>query len=146
MPEQQQPETTNRPPSQLPDRWTADLNPDWLEGQNSGANGPHPEKEPIFTADNEKYLHNLLKARGFTAADLKAIPIVPDGSLLEEGATYIDLLYPERGEFKSRGDIEAQPGHAYVAKSSVDYLLWNRLRGVTNPERLDRADDSSVTP
>ena len=30
----------------------------------------------------------------------------------------------------------ATPEHWYVPKDAVDYELWNRLVGVSNPERL----------
>jgi hypothetical protein len=33
--------------------------------------------------------------------------------------------------------MEAGPDAWYVAKSDIDYLLWNRLLGVTNPELVE---------
>jgi hypothetical protein len=31
--------------------------------------------------------------------------------------------------------------NGYVPKSEVDYILWNRLISVDDPERLDEADE-----
>ena len=33
--------------------------------------------------------------------------------------------------------MEATANHWYVPKTEVGYVLWNRLTGVQNPERLD---------
>lgn len=140
----QMPEGTARNPSDLPEaQYAADLNPNFLNGQNSGAAGPHPELVGTRNAYDDKTIQRMFADR-IANSDLKQIPIMPDGSLLEEGATYIDLYDPELREFTSRGDIEAGPGSAYVPKSAVDYQLWNILRNVPNQERQDNADDSSV--
>lgn len=72
--------------------------------------------------------------------DLKQISIIPDGTRLDQGATYIDLL-GNREEFSAHGSMEAGRGHAYVAKADVDYQLWNRLIGVDTPERLGTEDE-----
>jgi hypothetical protein len=65
---------------------------------------------------------------------------LPEGSRLEQGATYVDLADPARREFTATGAIHARPGAYYVPKHEVDYVLWNRLIGVTNPERLDEGN------
>ena len=64
---------------------------------------------------------------------------MPEGSRLEQGATYIDLAQDEPKEFTALGNMEAGPQNCYVLKSAVDYSLWNRLIGVENPERLGTA-------
>jgi hypothetical protein len=73
---------------------------------------------------------------GITDDGLKQIPVLPDGARLEQGATYIDLRDPHRREFTATGDMVAERDHWYVAKDSVDYELWNRLIGISNPQRL----------
>lgn len=113
-----------------------DLNPDFLAGENYGDQGPHPEKRPGHTAYDVKGAHNALD--GFTDDDLKQIPIMPAGSRLEQGATYIDLRTPQPREFTATGGMEATEGHWFVPKSDVPYTIWNRLIGVDNPARLDR--------
>ena len=77
----------------------------------------------------------------FSEDELKQIPILPSGSRLRQGATYVDLRDPSRHEFTALGNTEAGPGNRYVAKDSVDYVIWNRLIGVQNPERLQQAGE-----
>jgi hypothetical protein len=123
---------TPRPGEQHPEKWRRDLNPDAMAGANYGTSGPHPEVD-ARTAHDYKDVNRAL--RGFTDDELKQIPVLPAGSRLEQGATYIDLAAPEPREFTATGDMEAHRGQRLVLKSSVDYTLWNRLIGVTGPER-----------
>ena len=122
-----------RPGAQHPDEWRGDLNPDPMAGQNYGTTGKHPEKWAP-TAYEVKEVHRRL--RDWTDDDLKQIPVVPAGSRLEQGATYIDLAAAHPAEFTATADMEAGPQHCYVPKSEVDYQIWNRLIGVAEPERL----------
>lgn len=124
---------------QHPDTWRQDLNPDAHAGQNRGRIGPHPEKA-ARTAYEIKAIHRQFN--GFTDDELKRIPVMPSGSRLEQGATYVDLQDPALREFQATGDMQADANHWYVPKSEVDYQLWNRLIGVTDPERLGEADEA----
>jgi hypothetical protein len=128
-----------RPGEQHPEEWRRDLNPDTQAGQNIGRGGPQPALDAP-TAYEVKQIHRQF--HGFTDDELKRIPILPQGSRLEQGATYVDLQDPQLAEFTATGDMQAAPGHWYVPKNEVDYQLWNRLIGITNPERLGDADDS----
>jgi len=132
------PEKLFRPGAQHPEQWRQDLNPNAMAGQNLGPAGPHPELH-ARTAHDLKPLHRRM--RDFRDAELKQIPVLPPGSRLEQGATYIDLRAPEPEEFTARGDAEAGPDNWYVPKDAVDYQLWNRLIGVQNPERLGTAGE-----
>jgi hypothetical protein len=123
---------------QHPEEWRQDLNPDANAGQNYGSAGD--ARLEAATAYDIKELHNALD--GFTADELKRILVLPAGSRLQQGATYIDLSTPDRNEFKAMGNVEAGPGNWFVPKSEVDYQVWNRLIGVTNPERTGEADDA----
>lgn len=110
------------------------------QGQNRGVE--MLDRDPITrTAYDHKGLHG--KLREFTDDALKQITLVPLGARLEQGATYLDLN-GDRRAFTAIGNMEAGPDNAYVAKTSVDYDLWNRLIGVSDPERLGLANDSSV--
>jgi hypothetical protein len=80
-----------------------------------------------------KTLHNRLN--GYSDDELKGIPIMPRGSRLEQGATYINLRDDKPQEFRAMGNMVAEKNKWYVPKSEVDYMLWNRLIGVDNPER-----------
>ena len=121
------------------DEFEHDLNPNPMAGQNSGMEGSHPEKDAP-TARDIKEIHNQFP--DLTNDELQQLPVLPEGSRLEQGAVYLDLRTLSRGEIKARGDMEAGPHNWYVPKSEVDYQLWNRLIGVTNPERTGQADDS----
>ena len=127
------PDKAFRPGQQHPDGWRDELNPNLMAGQNLGLENPHPEQDSR-TAYDLKDAHRLLE--GITDDGLKQIPVLPEGARLEQGATYIDLRDPQRREFKATGDMAADRDHWYVPKDAVDYELWNRLIGVTNPQRL----------
>lgn len=126
-----------RPGMQHPQPWREDLNPQPYAGQNRGVQTPMREG-PTRTAYDMKELHRELD--GFDNEELKRIPVLPEGTRLQQGATYLDLT-GDRREFTAMGDMEAEPGRVYVPKDRVDYPLWNRLIGVRNPERLDQADE-----
>lgn len=127
-------------PQHHPQDYPSDLNPNMLAGENYGDQGPHPERDGRSAFD-VKELHGQLS--NLTNAELKDVQIIPEGSRLEQGATYLDLRHPERGEFVAMGGMTAGPDNYYVLKSATDYELWNRLSGVTDSERLD---ETSVGP
>ena len=113
------------------------MNPDAGAGINDGRPGLAKD---ATTAYEVKEVHRQF--HGFTDDELKRIPILSQGSRLEQGAVYVDLQDPGLNEFKAMGDMEAKPGHWYVPKSEVDYQLWNRLIGIANPERLGDAGEA----
>jgi hypothetical protein len=119
---------------QHPKEWRQDLNPHTMAGQNLGAVDPQ-EAPQAPTAYDLKAAHRQFS--DLSADELKRIHILPTGTRLEQGATYFDMKNPARGEFTARGDMEAGPTEWCVAKSDTDYQLWNRLIGVTTPERLE---------
>jgi hypothetical protein len=120
------------------DPYQSDLNPHAMAGQNIGAAGAHPEKE-TRTVHDVKELH--VQFSEWSDGDLKQIPVVPEGSRLEQNATYIDLMAVTPHEFTATGSMEAGAGHRYVPKSEVPYELWNRLLGVTNVIRTGVAEN-----
>jgi len=128
-----------RPGEQHPDQWRGDLNPEAMAGQNVGAKGPHPE-QGARTAYDFKDVHDRLSEMDDDV--LKGVPILAEGSRLEQGAIYFDLRDPAGGELKARGDTVAGPGQALVPKSAVDHYTWNWLIGVRNPERLGTASET----
>lgn len=118
----------------VPEQWREDLNPEFEAGQNYGMRGEQAEM-PMVPASDIKEVVDMLS--GFTDGELNSVLVLPIGGRLEQGATYIDLADPERREFTAMGGMVAGPDHYYVAKEKTGYVLWNRLIGVTNPERLD---------
>jgi hypothetical protein len=123
---------------QHPEEYRHDLNPHANAGQNLGIIGEHPEKS-ARTAYDIKELHNRM--RDFADADLAQIRVLPVGTRLEQGASYIDLNDPARGEFTATGEMTAESGNYYVPKTEVHYQLWNRLLGVENPERTGAGNE-----
>lgn len=111
-----------------------DLNPHPAAGQNFGLAGPHPEKDRPLNAHDVKEAHRIL--HDFHDDVLRQIPILPIGSRLEAEAAYLDLRDPDRREFHARAGMEAGEQNLYIPKREVDYQLWNRLLGVTTPERI----------
>jgi len=114
---------------QHPAEYRADLNPDYTAGENRG-----PDQHDFRTAYDIKDLHERL--RDFRDDQLKQIPILAEGTRLEQGATYFDLRFPERRIFQAMGGMLAGPENWYVAKGEVDYQLWNLLTGVDDWDRL----------
>lgn len=114
-----------------PDEWDRDLHPDPEAGQNRGRT---PDRELGFrTAYDIRPLHRSMS--GWQDDDLKGIPVLPPGERLQQGATYLDLRDPGRGEFTASGNMTAGEENAYVPKDQVPYPTWNRLRGIDDPER-----------
>jgi hypothetical protein len=113
-----------------PDEWAADLNPNHMAGQNVGqeSDGFKPSGTTAFHL--RKRGHEL---RGLDDNDLKQVPVLPEGTRLQQGATYVDLTSDRPEEFRATAEMIAQPGHAYAPKDRVPYEVWNRLIGEPKP-------------
>src|SRR4051812_22695042 len=98
-----------------PDEWQQDLNPNHLAGQNVGteAAAGHTSERTAFHLRK-----NGMDLRG-SDDDLKQVPLVAHGDRLQQGATYVDLMQGTPEEFTARGDMSADPGHAYAPKDRV---------------------------
>lgn len=113
-----------------PDEWQADLNPDHMAGQNIGPptdTGSEPDRTAFHLRKAGLDLGPL------DDEELKRVPIVPAGTRLQQGATYVDLKRNPPLEFRARADMAARPGDAYVPKDRVPYEIWNRLIGDEKP-------------
>jgi hypothetical protein len=121
------------------DDFDRDLNPDEFAGRNAGPADAQAEK----AAPTARDLKAVDSGLGWlTDEALRRIPLLPAGSRLKQGATYIDLKSPHPREFTATAGMEAGPDNWFAPKSEVDYQLWNRLIGVDDPERLGRADEA----
>ena len=129
-----------QPKDRTPDDFDQDLHPNTNAGINHQQLGANPEVDAP-NADSLTHLHNILT--DFTNDELRRIVVLQPGDRLEQGATYLDLRKPDREEFRATGEITVGPPNLnlIVPKSEIDYQLWNRLRGVDNPERTGQADD-----
>jgi hypothetical protein len=115
-----------------PEPYQDDLNPQAMAGQNLGVPEAQPSKHAP-TAYDLKPVHERFKS--FADDELKQLRVLPVGSRLEQGATYIDLNNLDLGEFTAMGDMQVGRGNWLVAKKDVHYELWNRLLGVEPSER-----------
>jgi hypothetical protein len=133
MSDHRNPDRPSVPPQAVqkhPDEWDRDLNPNRLAGQNIGQLSDE-------VGDANRTAFHLRKAgymlRGVEDEDLKQVPVLPAGTRLQQGATYVDLTDPEPHEFTARADEQAREGNAYVPKDRVPYEIWNRLIGEEKP-------------
>ncbi|GCE29661.1 hypothetical protein KDA_51450 [Dictyobacter alpinus] len=132
------PQKEPRPKHVQEDDFVADLRPDNFAGANYGLLS---EPQDIgLRASDIKELYGTLA--DLTHDELRNIVIVPLGTPLEQGAKYIDLQHLERGEFVAMAGMVADEDHYYVPKKRTDYVLWNRLRQIHNPARLDEPETS----
>jgi hypothetical protein len=113
---------------QHPEEYRQGLNPDYRAGENPG-----PVDHEMRHGDEIKDLYDLQPE--LSDDELKQIPILVEGTRLEQGAVYFDLRNPERGEIRAFGAMEAGRDNWYVPKSDCDYTLWNRLLELRRPGR-----------
>src|SRR5882762_2462943 len=82
------------------------------------------QQAQVRSAYDIKVVHRGL-ADTFRDDELKKIPLLPRGRRLEQGATFYDLC--EGREFTAQGNQVVERDDCVVAKSMVDYQIWNRL-------------------
>jgi hypothetical protein len=102
-----------------------DLNPSHMAGQNIGEPGDREARS--VTAYDVKELHRSLSR--YSDDELKQIPVLTEGSRLQQGATYIDLAEPRPTEFRVNGGVTIGRAQLIVPKDRVPYSLWNKLIG-----------------
>jgi hypothetical protein len=115
-----------------PDEWQQDLNPNHLAGQNIGEGSQRHEQTDVTAFHLRKRGREL---RGLDDNDLKQVPILAEGTRLQQGATYVNLAEDEPQEFTAVGNLTAEAGDAYAPKDKVPYEVWNRLIGEPKPGR-----------
>lgn len=81
--------------------------------------------EAIRTAADVQREHRVLL--GLDAEDLRSLPLLPAGALLERGQRYLDLQNPARGEFPGSGREGVRPGQRVVARPSATSEVWRAL-------------------
>ena len=108
------------------DEFAPDLNPEPQAGMNYGDVGPDTTEGTPASEMKDLTGGNLA---GLSDAELKGIPVVPAGTRLEQGKTYINIDKLDEGEFTGMAYHEVGPDDRVVAKDAVDYDTWNKLRG-----------------
>ena len=109
-----------------PGEFQRDLEPNRMAGQNVGPDVVDREV-PLPSAHELKDVHRMLS--DFTDDELKQIRVLPPGTRLQQGATYVDLAAEPREEVKVNAGVVAREGQVLVAKKDVPYTVWNRLLG-----------------
>jgi hypothetical protein len=117
-----------------PPEWRRDLNPNAMAGQNVGVDEPQPARDPGNAAYDRKDISALLGDR-FDADELQRIRVLPPGTPLQQNASYIDLKNLDAGELRGRAGLIAQPDQWLVEKRETPRGIWNRLRGIEDPQR-----------
>lgn len=129
---------SNRKPPQFeekhPPGWRDILNPAHMAGQNIGGESLEAGSSVRHVRDR-KDAGELLP--GFTDAELREIPLVPEGQRLENGATYVDLRDPDRQPFTASARNVASRGSLLVPKAEVPYQYWNRIIGRAGARRTE---------
>lgn len=134
------PQHHTQPKDREPDEFDRDLRSNTDEGINHSQLGANPDQSAPNAADLTE-LRRLLP--DWRTDELRRLVVLQPGDRLEQGAVYIDLRHIFRGEFTANKPEDVGPPDLYlfIPKQQTDYLLWNKLRGVDNPERLDQADE-----
>ena|SRR6185437_9453696 len=131
---------------QHPTDWK-DIAPEWNDDLHPNARDIQRQQEEKHAPGKFGLMAEAIKAlqqgalRDLTDEQLRAIPVLPVGSRLRQGATYLDLNDSQRRPFTATGAMIAGESNYYVPKDNIDYTLWNRLIGITNPERLDIGEE-----
>ncbi len=118
--------TNPKGPDRGPDEFADDIAPATPSLELSG----HADES--VSAVEDKSLHERLPQ--LDNAELARLPVLQAGTRLEQGHTYLDLNDLRRGPFKALGSQEAGKQNRYIAKTDVDYELWNELAGDREPE------------
>lgn len=84
----------------------------------------HPPQGGRRVAAEEKDLVERLDA--LNGEELDQLTVLLPGTPLHQGSTYLDLDGDCR-PFVALGRDKVRPGHRYVAKHDVDYVLWHHL-------------------
>jgi hypothetical protein len=121
-----------------PQPFQAEMNE--LAGQNHSMGG-HPLPPALRSAYDFKELHGELG--DLSNDELKEIEVLAEGSHLEQGTRYLDLQNRDEGDFVAAAKMIAGPANFYVPKKGMDYIIWNRLLGVTMPARLDESEEAN---
>jgi hypothetical protein len=122
-------ELTNPKGKQPEDDFSADLGP-------ATPSASAPGSVESLPADQDKDLHRKLPK--LDGAELARLTILPAGTRLEQGGTYVDLNDLDAGPFKAIGGREAAPRERLVAKREIDHELWNRLVGADAETEIER--------
>jgi hypothetical protein len=79
-----------------------------------------------------KQLHKGLS--NLPEEELDQIRVLPEGTKLETGVSYIDLKDIDKGEFVATDEMRAEPNNWYVAQKDIPLNLWYVLLDLKEKE------------
>lgn len=115
-----------------PSPWQEDLNPDHMSGQNIGVQSAG-DGQTLTAADIKELVEEL---QDFTMDELRQIPVLRAGTRLQQGASYLDLRDPQGEAFTATGEMTVEDDDWYVPELATPYQFWNRLLGMSDPQRI----------
>ena len=127
-----QKEKQGRPNDSQADEFQQDIYAQPKPNLNYGHTGQASEVASTLNAYEIKELHSQLK--GFSKDEMQQITVLPPGTPLNEGTKYVDLMDDGRQVITGATGMTVGNNSYYVAKNEVDYLVWDRLIDVSNPE------------
>ncbi len=95
----------------------------------TGQLGAMAPNEEALQGDAIKEVYALLP--DWHKDELRRLKVVPPGERLKTGGVYADLRAPMHGELIATGE-ETVGSELLIAKSDVDYEIWNKLLHYTN--------------
>lgn len=97
--------------------------------QHTGQQAMMPTSEDDRNATDEKGVYDLLHAAGWHKDEIRRVLLVPRGTRLKMGGTYLDLRNPAAGELTAHGEEEVHD-EWLVAKRDEDYEIWDKLKAL----------------
>jgi hypothetical protein len=120
--------TIHRPEDTHPHPSQNELNANTAAGLGHGLAGQASfEKKKLRTMHDVQDLHR--KFHDWSDADLKQVPILPQGARLQAEGRYLNLRDRNPTERSASGEEMAGPQDFWVSKSDTPGPLWNRLLG-----------------
>lgn len=128
-----QKEKQGRPNDSQADEFQQDIYAQPKPNLNYGNTGQASGAASTLNAYEIKELHSKLK--GFSKDEMHQISVLYPGTPLNEGTKYVDLMDDGRQVITGATGMTVENNSYYVAKNEIDYILWERLTDVSNPER-----------
>ena len=97
--------------------------------QHTGQQSILPTNTDDRNAADDKGVYNLLHQSGWHKDEIRRVLLVPRGTRLVMGNTYLDLRNPAGGELTAHGEEEVHD-EWLVSKRDTDYEIWDKLKAM----------------
>ena len=109
----------------------------------SGADERRFGEVPLDRVAHERTAADVKDLRGrlsqLTRDELRRINLLPVGTPLQAGGTYLDLRQLDKGEFVAGMGRTVEPDEEIVAKHELDYQIWDYLSGQADSSNAGNA-------